>query len=107
MADKSNQTIKNNTSPTPVTPKKRGRKRTKKRYFTEDTEAAIAEYLASTNQDERDEIFKDRIYYAFYKLAENLIHTFILYFTIIITIKRKNKQLMLWMLIMMMGYYVS
>ena len=70
MADKSNQTIKNNTSPTPVTPKKRGRKRTKKRYFTEDTEAAIAEYLASTNQDERDEIFKDRIYYAFYKLEK-------------------------------------
>ena len=57
-------------------PKKRGRKRTKKRYFTEDTDLAIKEYLASTNQAERDYIFKTRIYYAFYKLAENLIHTF-------------------------------
>ena len=62
-------------SPTPE-PKRRGRKRTKKRYFTEDTDLAIKQYLASTNQDERDEIFKTRIHYPFYKLAENLIHTF-------------------------------
>tara|TARA_R110002012_G_scaffold220227_2_gene391741 strand:- start:148 stop:903 length:756 start_codon:yes stop_codon:yes gene_type:complete len=65
----------------PPPKKKRGRKRTKKRYFTEDTDAAIKEYLASTNQDERDYIFKTRIYYAFYKLAENLIHTFKFYYT--------------------------
>tara|TARA_R110002167_G_scaffold13966_1_gene57178 strand:+ start:309 stop:1067 length:759 start_codon:yes stop_codon:yes gene_type:complete len=62
-------------------PKKRGRKRTKKRYFTEDTDAAIAEYLASSNQDERDKIFATRIHYPFYKLAENLIHTFKFYYT--------------------------
>ena len=65
----------------PPPKKKRGRKRTKKRYFTEDTDAAIAEYLASDNQDERDYIFKHRIYYPFYKLAENLIHTFKFYYT--------------------------
>ena len=62
-------------------PKKRGRKRTKKRYFTEDTDLAIKEYLNSSNQDERDEIFKTRIHYPFYKLAENLIHTFKFYYT--------------------------
>ena len=62
-------------------PKRRGRKRTKKQYFTPDTDAAIKEYLASTNQDERDHIFKTRIHYAFYKLAENLIHTFKFYYT--------------------------
>ena len=62
-------------------PKKRGRKRTKKQYFTPDTDAAIAEYLATSNQDERDTIFKDRIWYPFYKLAENLIHTFKFYYT--------------------------
>tara|TARA_R110001592_G_scaffold179311_1_gene420841 strand:- start:2490 stop:3260 length:771 start_codon:yes stop_codon:yes gene_type:complete len=62
-------------------PKRRGRKRTKKQYFTPDTDAAIAEYLASSNQDERDEIFKVRIHYPFYKLAENLIHTFKFYYT--------------------------
>jgi hypothetical protein len=62
-------------------PKRRGRKRTKKQYFTPDTDLAIKEYLASTNQDERDNIFKTRIHYPFYKLAENLIHTFKFYYT--------------------------
>ena len=77
-----NQTkIKLEANSIPPPKKKRGRKRTKKRYFTEDTEAAIAEYLTSTNQDERDEIYRTRIHYALYKLAENLIHTFKFYYT--------------------------
>ena len=62
-------------------PKKRGRKRTKKQYFTADTDAAIKEYLATSNQEKRNTIFKTRIHYAFYKLAENLIHTFKFYYT--------------------------
>ena len=62
-------------------PKKRGRKRTKKQYFTQDTDKAISEYLASQNQKDRDYIFKTRIHYPFYKLAENLIHTFKFYYT--------------------------
>ena len=41
-----------------VSKNKRGRKKTKKQYFTPDTDKAIKEYLASSNQDERDEIFK-------------------------------------------------
>ena len=61
-------------------PKKRGRKRTKKQYFTPDTDAAIKEYLSTSNQDKRDYIFKTRIHYPFYKLAENLIHTFKFYY---------------------------
>ena len=65
----------------PPPKKKRGRKRTKKRYFTEDTDLAIAEYLKSTIQEERDFIYKSRIHYPFYKLAENLIHTFKFYYT--------------------------
>ena len=66
---------------TPTHKKKRGRKRTKKRYFTEDTDLAIKQYLASSIQSERDEIYRTRIHYAFYKLAENLIHTFKFYYT--------------------------
>ena len=38
-------------------------------------------YLASSNQEERDKIFARRIHYPFYKLAENLIHTFKFYYT--------------------------
>jgi hypothetical protein len=77
-----NQTkIKLDANSIPPPKKKRGRKRTKKRYFTEDTDLAIKQYLASTDQKERDHIYKHRIHYPFYKLAENLIHTFKFYYT--------------------------
>ena len=61
--------------------KRRGRKPSKKQYFTSDVDLAIQEYLASSNQAERNEIYRTRIAYAFYKLAENLIHTIKFYFT--------------------------
>ena len=60
--------------------KKRGRK-SKRQYFTEDTEHAIIEYLASEDQTERNRIYNTRIHHSFYKLAENLIHTFKFYYT--------------------------
>ena len=60
--------------------KKRGRKR-KRQYFTEDTELAIIEYLASEDQVLRNKIYNERIHHSFYKLAENLIHTFKFYYT--------------------------
>jgi hypothetical protein len=78
MAKQTKIELKSNSIPPPK--KKRGRKRTKKRYFTEDTELAIAEYLNSNNQKERDYIYNTRIHYPFYKLAENLIHTFKFYY---------------------------
>ena len=66
-------------SPTPKK-KKRGRKSTRM-YFTHDTELAIGEYLSSNNEVTRNKIFNERINYSFYKLAENLIHTFKFYYT--------------------------
>jgi hypothetical protein len=50
-------------------------------YFTQDTEDAIIEYLSSTDLPTRNRIYNDRIRYAFYKLAENIIHTFKFYYT--------------------------
>ena len=50
-------------------------------YFTVDTEAAILEYLASEDQTFRNKLYQERIEYAFYKLAENIIHTFKFYYT--------------------------
>jgi hypothetical protein len=50
-------------------------------YFTLDTQAAILEYRLETSQANRNKIFNERIYYAFYKLAENIIHTFKFYYT--------------------------
>lgn len=50
-------------------------------YFTLDTQQAIIEYRLETSQVKRNLIFNERIYYAFYKLAENIIHTFKFYYT--------------------------
>ena len=80
MTNKTKQEPVNAGSSAPK-PKKRGRKPSKKQYFTSDVDLAIAEYLSSSNQKERDAIYKNRIHYAFYKLAENLIHTFKFYYT--------------------------
>ena len=82
----------------PPPKKKRGRKRTKKRYFTEDTEAAIAEYLASNSQSERDRIYNSRIHYALYKLAENLIHTFKFYYTEVDNLEDLKHEVMCFLL---------
>jgi hypothetical protein len=50
-------------------------------YFTLDTQQAILEYRLETSQAKRNQIFNEKIYYAFYKLAENIIHTFKFYYT--------------------------
>jgi len=50
-------------------------------YFTPDTETAILEYVASLDQDERNRIYNSRIQHAFFKLTENIIHTFKFYYT--------------------------
>lgn len=49
-------------------------------YFTEDTEKYIVEYNNSKDALERERIFKEHIYHPFYKLAENIIHTFKFYY---------------------------
>jgi hypothetical protein len=58
-----------------------GRAKSKSNYFNENTEAAIRLYNESTDPVERARIFSDHIYLPFYKLAENIIHTFKFYYT--------------------------
>ena len=60
--------------------KKRGRPRTKKYYFNQNTEDAIIAYNHETNQALRDRVYSEYIYKAFDKLAENIIHTFKFYY---------------------------
>ena len=83
MSNKTKQepAITGSSTPEPIVKKRRARKPSKKQYFTSDVDLAIKEYLSSSNQEERNNIFRTRIYYAFYKLAENLIHTFKFYYT--------------------------
>ena len=57
------------------------RKKSKANYFTKETEEYIVRFNVSKDQDYRRQIFTDHIYYPFYKLAENIIHTFKFYYT--------------------------
>ena len=50
-------------------------------YFTQDTEDAIVLYNNTSDYDEKDRIYRTRIHYAFFKLTENIIHTFKFYYT--------------------------
>ena len=57
--------------------KRRRRKKGKSNiYFSQETEDAIVEYNASDDEKERNDIYNDRIRYAFEKLAENILNTF-------------------------------
>jgi hypothetical protein len=58
-----------------------GRKKSNTNYFTQDTENAIVAYNNSKDTGFRQKIFTDEIYYPFYKLVENIIHTFRFYYT--------------------------
>jgi hypothetical protein len=49
-------------------------------YFTEETEDAICEYNRSKDPLFRSDIYQNKIHYAFYKLSENIIHTFKFYY---------------------------
>ena len=67
-------------------PRKR-RPKKKNVYFTDDTQAAILEYINSDDPLIRERIYHRRIHYAFFKLTENIIHTFKFYHTEVDTIE--------------------
>jgi len=50
-------------------------------YFTQDTEDAIVLYNNTTDFESKSRIYHDKIHYAFFKLTENIIHTFKFYYT--------------------------
>jgi|TARA_R110000823_G_C15877327_1_gene494702 hypothetical protein len=59
----------------------RKRKKKSKNYFTQDTEDAIVLYNNTPDSEVRSNIYRERIHYAFFKLTQNIIHTFKFYYT--------------------------
>ena len=59
-----------------VPTKRRGRKPSKKQYFTYITEKAIVAYNAESDQHLRNKVYREHIDYPFNKLVENIYHTF-------------------------------
>ncbi len=52
-----------------------------KNYFTHDTELAIVRYNNEPDPEVRSKIYENEIHYPFFKLTENIIHTFKFYYT--------------------------
>jgi len=57
------------------------KKRQKRNYFTQETEDAIVQYNISIDKKFKSDIYSKEIHYPFYKLTENIIHTFKFYYT--------------------------
>ena len=67
-------------------------------YFTDDTEDAIVRYNASTDFDERSKIYGEEIHYAFFKLTQNIIHTFKFYYTEVDQIEHLQHEIITYLL---------
>lgn len=59
----------------------RKRRPKSKNYFTQDTENAIVRYNNEPNPEVRSMIYQQEIHYPFFKLTQNIIHTFKFYHT--------------------------
>jgi len=59
----------------------RKRRPKSKNYFTQDTENAIVRYNNEPNSEVRSMIYQQEIHYPFFKLTQNIIHTFKFYHT--------------------------
>lgn len=62
-----------------MAPRKRRKK--SKNYFTQETEDYIVLYNNTPDSDERSRIYEEHIHYPFFKLTQNIIHTFKFYHT--------------------------
>tara|TARA_Y100000114_G_scaffold64127_1_gene58724 strand:- start:8666 stop:9370 length:705 start_codon:yes stop_codon:yes gene_type:complete len=59
----------------------RKRRKKSKNYFTQETEDYIVLYNKTEDADIRSKIYEDHIHYPFFKLTQNIIHTFKFYHT--------------------------
>ena len=67
-------------------------------YFTDETEDAIVRYNASTDFDERSKIYGEEIHYAYFKLTQNIIHTFKFYYTEVDQIEHLQHEIITYLL---------
>jgi len=78
-----------------------------KNYFTLDTERAIIQYNLSINPAEKSKIYDDKIHYAFFKLTQNIIHTFKFYYTEVENIEDLQHEIIIFLLTKIHLYHHS
>jgi len=76
----------------------RKRRKGSKNYFTHDTEKAIVLYNNTPCSDKRSKIYEREIHYPFFKLTENIIHTFKFYYTEVDEIEHLQHEIITFLL---------
>ncbi len=72
--------------------------REKRRYFTKETENAIVRYNSTSDPGERNRIYEEEIHYAFFKLTQNIIHTFKFYHTEVDDLEHLQHEIIIFLL---------
>ena len=69
-----------------------------KKYWTEETEKAIIEYNKEEDIEIKNKIFETKLYYPFFKLTQNLIHTFKFYYTEVENLEDLQHEIIIFLL---------
>jgi hypothetical protein len=73
-------------------------KKSSKNYFTQDTEDAIVLYNQTLDPILKSKIYETRIHYAFFKLTQNIIHTFKFYQTEVDDLEHLQHEIIVFLL---------
>ena len=76
----------------------RKRRPKSKNYFTQETEDAIVLYNSTSNTIIKSKIYEEFIHYPFFKLTENIIHTFKFYYTEVDKIEHLQHEIITFLL---------
>ena len=76
----------------------RKRRKKSKNYFTQDTENAIVLYNNTPDPKMRSDIYAKEIHYPFFKLTENIIHTFKFYHTEVSNLEHLQHEIITFLL---------
>jgi hypothetical protein len=69
-----------------------------KNYFTQETEDAIVLYNSTTDFVLKSKIYEEKIHYAFFKLTQNIIHTFKFYHTEVENLEHLQHEIIVFLL---------
>jgi len=74
------------------------KKKVSKNYFTQETEDAIVLYNNTSDFELRSQIYEEKIHYAFFKLTQNIIHTFKFYHTEVNNLEHLQHEIIVFLL---------
>jgi hypothetical protein len=77
---------------------KKTRKPKSKNYFTKETENAIVLYNNTVDPVLKSKIYEEKIHYAFFKLTQNIIHTFKFYHTEVENLEHLQHEIIVFLL---------